>query len=121
MDEIRIYDATTHVGYGFPKESLKQALKWNPHVIVAQGTSTDPGPFYLGSGTSYTDDANVKRDLKPIISSAKSLRIPFICSVGGAGADVHVERVLKLVNEISSEENLKLRMELWVKTSLRKV
>jgi len=110
LDEIRIYDATTHVGYGFPKESLEQALKWEPHAIVAQGTSTDPGPFYLGSGTSYTEDANVKRDLKLIISSAKSLGIPFICSVGGAGADIHVEKVLKLVDEISREENLKLRI-----------
>jgi len=110
MDEVRIYDATTHIGYGFPEESLKQALKWDPHLIVAQGTSTDPGPYYLGSGKSYLTDANVKRDLDLIISGAKHFGIPFICSVGGAGADIHLKRILKLVNEIAKENKLKLRV-----------
>lgn len=40
----------------------------------------------------------------------KRFNIPFICSVGGAGADVHLKKVLKLVNKIAKENKLKLRV-----------
>jgi hypothetical protein len=110
LDEVRVYVPTTQIGYGFPIESLEVALKWEPHVIAAQGTSTDVGPYYLGSGTSYTEAECVKRDLKLIIKASKDLNIPFICSVGGAGADVHVENVFKLIDGICRELSIKLRV-----------
>lgn len=110
MDEIRVYDVSSQIGYGFPVESLETALKWDPHVLVAQGTSTDAGPYYLGAGTSYTESECVKRDLKLIIKASREFGIPFICSVGGAGADVHVEGVLGLINLISKELGIKLRI-----------
>jgi len=128
MDEVRIYDVTTHIGYGFPVDSLERALKWEPHALVAQGTSTDPGPYYLGSGESYTEVEGVKRDLRLIIKAAKDSGIPFICSVGGAGADTHVERVLRIVNEISKDLGMRLRVAVisgevgkdWLKQKLVK-
>lgn len=110
MNEVRVYDVTTQIGYGFPSQSLEVALRWEPHVLVAQGTSTDAGPYYLGAGTSYTEVEGVKRDLKLIIKAAKECGIPFICSVGGAGADVHVEQVFNIINMITKELGLKLRL-----------
>ncbi len=110
MNEVRVYDVTAQVGYGFPVESLEAALKWEPHVLVAQGTSTDAGPYYLGVGTSYTENEGVKRDLRLIIKAAKEYGIPFICSVGGAGADIHVENVFNLINIITKELGIKLRV-----------
>lgn len=105
-----MYAVTAQVGYGFPIESLETALKWDPHALVAQGTSTDVGPYYLGSGTSYTEAECVKRDLKLIIKASKDRGIPFICSVGGAGADMHVREVFKLVDRICGELGTKLRI-----------
>ncbi|MEM1983033.1 MAG: acyclic terpene utilization AtuA family protein [Sulfolobales archaeon] len=108
MDEIRLYDVSAQIGYGFPVESLEVALKWDPHVLVAQGTSTDAGPYYLGAGASYTEFEGVKRDLKLAIKAAKEHGIPFIFSVGGAGADIHVKEVFEIINQISKE--LKFRL-----------
>jgi len=110
MDEVRVYSATTHIGYGFPLESLEIAMKWEPHVIAAQGTSTDPGPYYLGSGESYTDFKNIRRDLKILLKTAKSSGVPFIFSVGGAGSDIHVDKVFREVDDISRELGIKLRI-----------
>ncbi len=110
MDEVRVYDVSAQVGYGFPADSLNTALKWEPHVLVAQGTSTDAGPYYLGAGASYTETEGVKRDLKLIIKAAKEFGIPFICSVGGAGADVHVEHVFDIIDAIVRELGIKLRL-----------
>ncbi|MGL4209010.1 MAG: acyclic terpene utilization AtuA family protein, partial [Candidatus Adiutrix sp.] len=53
MDEIKILSPTAILGYGFPEESFKAALDKNPHVIAVDAGSTDPGPYYLGSGVSF--------------------------------------------------------------------
>ena len=42
------------LGYGYAEESLKIGMTWEPHVIGCDGGSTDPGPYYLGSGKSFT-------------------------------------------------------------------
>jgi len=49
-------------------------MAWKPDLIFQQGTSSDPGPGYLGTGTSYADRAGIKHDLKRMICSAHKLR-----------------------------------------------
>ncbi len=109
MEELRICSPSAHVGYGFPESSLREALNLNPHFIIAQGTSADPGPYYLGSGRSYTERKGVKRDLELLICAAKERGVKLICSLGGAGARVHLERALEIVNEICRERGIKLK------------
>ena len=63
MKELRILSPTAILGYGFPMESFEEGMKRKPHVIAVDAGSTDPGPYYLGAGKSFTDRNSVKRDL----------------------------------------------------------
>jgi len=109
--ELREYAATSFLGHGVNKESLDIAIRrYDPDVIVAQGTSTDPGPYFLGSGKLVMAREVLKRDLALIIKASKEKKIPFIVSAGGAGADIHLNEVIKIVDEISREENIKLKI-----------
>lgn len=113
MEEIRILQSS-QMGYGnLSQESIAEGLKWKPHVIVGQGTSTDPGPGYLGSDEMYpyVGKINKKRDTGLALVAAKKNGIPFIFSVGApAGANIHLEWMLRVINEIARENDLKLRI-----------
>src|SRR4051794_29766792 len=101
-----MYTATPHVGHGIDTRSLHEALTWGPEVVVAQGTSTDPGPYYLGTGTSYMQRREVKRDLRTLITACRSAGVPFIVSLGGAGDNRTLERELATIDEIAHEERI---------------
>lgn len=79
-------------------------------MIGCQGTSTDAGPFYLGEGKSFLDPANVKNDLRIVLGLALKLKIPFVCSLGGAGADVHLEEALSIVKSLANEEGWHIKV-----------
>ncbi|MDR2945469.1 MAG: 3-methylaspartate ammonia-lyase, partial [Candidatus Adiutrix sp.] len=67
MREMKILSPTAILGYGFPEASFNEGLRRNPDVIAVDAGSTDPGPYYLGSGHSFTDRQAVKRDLALMI------------------------------------------------------
>ena len=83
MEEIRILSTTAILGYGFPMESFVEGMKRKPHVIAVDAGSSDPGPYYLGAGKSFTDRNSVKRDLEIMIPAGIEAKIPVI--VGTAG------------------------------------
>ncbi len=113
LTEIRILSPTAILGYGFPLASFQAGLDRNPHVIAVDAGSTDPGPYYLGAGKSFTQRSAVKRDLRYMIEAALSRKIPLIIgSAGGSGAKPHVEWNLAIVEEILTE--LKLTAQLAV-------
>ena len=73
--------------------------------------STDPGPYYLGSGKSFTDRSAVKRDLSLALQKALAHKAPFIIgTAGGAGSKVHVEWLKEILLEISKEKSLKYKL-----------
>jgi len=95
------------LGYGYTEEALENAFLQNPDVIGVDAGSTDPGPYYLGSGTSFTDRNAVKRDVELALPRAVNSRIPFIIgTAGGAGAKEHVEWLCKIIDEIAAEKKL---------------
>ena len=53
-EEFRILSPTAILGYGFPAESFRRGIQRQPHLIACDAGSTDPGPYYLGSGKSFT-------------------------------------------------------------------
>lgn len=113
LEELRILSPTAILGYGFPLSSFEKGMARDPHVIAVDAGSTDPGPYYLGSGQSFTDRAAVKRDLKIMIPAAKRAGIPIIIgSAGGAGAESHLRLTLDIIKEILVEEHLKLKIAL---------
>lgn len=104
LTELRILSPTAILGYGFPLPSFRAGLDRNPHVIAVDAGSTDPGPYYLGAGESFTQRSAVKRDLRYMIEAALNRKIPLIIgTAGGSGAKPHVEWNLAIVEEILIE------------------
>ncbi len=111
MEELRILSPTAILGYGFPMESFIEGMKRKPHVIAVDAGSTDPGPYYLGAGKSFTDKNSVKRDLEIMIPAALEANIPVIIGTGGGcGGRPHVEFNLEIIKEIAKEKNLTFKL-----------
>lgn len=112
-EEFRILSATAILGYGFPEESFLEGMKRNPHVIAVDAGSTDPGPYYLGAGESFTDRDAVKRDLEIMIKNGLSHNIPVIIgTAGGSGGEVHLNWCKEIIYEIAKENNYNFKLAL---------
>lgn len=113
MKELRLLQSSA-MGYGNVSwESIQRGLELDPHVIVGQGTSSDPGPNYLGSVElhPYVGRRNRKRDLGLILRAAHEAKIPFIFSGGSpSGSDLHLTGVLEVVNEMCKENGWTFRI-----------
>lgn len=112
-EEFRILSATAILGYGFPEESFLEGMKRKPHVIAVDAGSTDPGPYYLGAGESFTDRDAVKRDLEIMIKNGLSHKIPVIIgTAGGSGGEVHLNWCKEIIYEISKENGYNFKLAL---------
>ena len=112
MKEYRILSPSGIVGYGFPEESFRAGVALKPDLIACDGGSTDPGPYYLGSGIPFTNATAVKRDMTLMLKAACELGIPLVIgTAGGSGADVHVSREVEIVRQIAKEEKHKKNMK----------
>ncbi len=109
--ELRVLSPTAILGYGFPQRSFERGMRKNPHLIAVDAGSTDPGPYYLGAGKSFTSRQAVKRDLEFMLTAAVGTAIPLIIgTAGGAGARPHVEWTEDIIREIARERGLSFRM-----------
>ncbi len=117
--EFKVLSPTAILGYGFPRESLERGISFEPDAIAVDAGSTDPGPFYLGEGVSFTSEDSVKRDLRLLLRVSKRLGIPLlISSAGGAGAKPNVEWTLRILKDLSKSEDLKLKVAIiWADVS----
>lgn len=106
-DEFRILSPTAILGYGFPEESFLEGMKRKPDVIAVDGGSSDPGPYYLGAGISFTDRNAVKRDLEHMLVAGVKNNIPVVVgTAGGSGANAHLYWCVDIVKEIAKEKKL---------------
>jgi len=106
MKCVKVLSTTAILGYGFPMASFEAGMKLNPDCIAVDAGSTDPGPYYLGAGVSFTDYLAVKRDLAIMIEAGLKNHIPVLVgSAGGSGAKPHLDWNLKIVYEIAKELN----------------
>ena len=113
MKELRILSPTAILGYGFPLKSFEAGMAKKPDVIAVDGGSTDPGPYYIGSGKSFTDRTAVKRDLQIMIKAALNHKIPVIVgTAGGSGAKSHLDWCADIVREIAVEDKLSFKLAL---------
>lgn len=111
MKEMKILSPSGIVGYGFPEESFLAGVAMKPDLIACDGGSTDPGPYYLGSGIPFTNATAVKRDMTLMLKAACELGIPLVVgTAGGCGADVHVAREVEIIREIAKEQKLSFKM-----------
>ena len=109
--EYRILSTAGILGYGFPEESFRRGVEMRPDLIACDGGSTDPGPYYLGSGTPFTNETAVERDLRLMLDAAMALKIPLVIgTAGGSGADVHVAREVGIVRRLAKEKGYSFKM-----------
>jgi len=108
---LKILSPTAILGYGFPDASFEEGMRRNPDLIAVDAGSSDPGPYYLGAGVSFTDRGAVTRDLDRLLPGAIAHGIPlFIGSSGGSGGEPHLAWTLGIVREIAAKRGLRFRM-----------
>ncbi len=99
------------LGYGYSEEALNIAFSEKVDYVGVDAGSTDPGPYYLGKGISFTDDNAVKRDLSLALPKALEHKAPFIIgTAGGAGAKAHTDRLIEIIKEIAKEKGLSFKL-----------
>lgn len=109
--EIRVVAVNGMLGYGYELSSLQAGVAERPDLMGCDAGSTDPGPYYLGTGRSLVRTDQIYRDLKPALVSAARNGIPFVIgSAGFAGAKPNVNLTVEVVHRISREEGLKLKL-----------
>lgn len=110
-EEFRILSTTAILGYGFPMASFAAGMRRKPHLIAVDAGSTDPGPYYLGAGVSFTDRSAVKRDLEIMLTAATEQDIPVVIgTAGGSGADAHLAWCQQIIEEIAKEQHIHFNM-----------
>jgi hypothetical protein len=112
MTTVRILSFVNHIAPAADiQAAIDRAFEWGVDAIVAQGTGKDWGAYWQGSGQQM-DTHNFKNNVRPYIHAALQHRVPFIFSVGIAGADVHVDECLERVDELAVEEGWALNIGL---------
>lgn len=112
-EEFRILSTTAILGYGFPKASFDEGMRRKPHLIAVDAGSTDPGPYYLGAGVSFTDRNAVLRDLEIMLLAGVPAGIPVVIgTAGGSGAKPHLLWCREIIEEIAKKHGLRFKMAL---------
>ena len=108
---MKIVALTGILGYGYSEQALEIAFSEKVDYVGVDAGSTDPGPYYLGSGKSFTNRDNVKRDLSLALPKALKVKAPFIIgSAGGAGSSNHVNWLKDIIEEIAKEKRLSFKL-----------
>ncbi|AGP51753.1 acyclic terpene utilization AtuA family protein [Streptomyces rapamycinicus] len=90
------------------RTAIERAFEWGVDVIVAQGTGSDWGPYWLGSGEMPA--ADVATNVEPYVEAAVEHGVPFVFSFGIAGANVHLERNLAQFDALCERRGWDLRV-----------
>jgi hypothetical protein len=108
---VRVLSATGMLGTGFSEESLRAGVASGAVAIGCDAGSSDPGPYFLGTGElSRSIQAN-KRDLDLIVTTGREAGIPVaVGSAINAGADAQLREAVRLVHEIAHERKLSMKL-----------
>ncbi|MFM0513400.1 MULTISPECIES: acyclic terpene utilization AtuA family protein [unclassified Paraburkholderia] len=110
-DELRIMAVAGNLGYGFPEASLRNGIARKPHVIGADNGSSDPGPYYLGSGKSLIKREQLRRDLGLSLKAARDAGVPYVIGTAGtAGGKPHMEEFLDVLDEVTRRDGLRYKL-----------
>lgn len=113
MTQAKLITPLGMLGYSYAQGSFLAGLERKPDFIGVDGGSTDPGPYYLGAGTSFTSRGAVKEDLRGMILGGRRLRVPVVVGTcGGAGGEPHLQWVRSIAQEIAREEDIHFKMAL---------
>jgi hypothetical protein len=108
---MRILAGTGILGYGFADESLAAAVVGGLDLVGCDAGSTDPGPYYLGSGEPLCPRAAVKHDLARLAAAARACGAPLVIGTcGGAGTDAQVDDLFAILCEALGETGAHARV-----------
>lgn len=108
--KLRVLSFLNHVpATKDPTPMIERAAEWGIDYIVSQGTGKDFGPQFLGSGTQFPV-SNFVENIRPYITAAHRLQVPFIMSVGIAGARTQLHECLEGFNRMCVEEGLEFNV-----------
>ena len=111
MPVIKSFRPRRFSATGSRKNLSRPVSRSRPDCIAVDAGSTDPGPYYLGAGKSFTSRAAVKRDLEFMLAAAMELSVPCIIgTAGGCGAREHVEWNESIIREIARSKGYSFRM-----------
>lgn len=100
----RVVSACGALGYGYPKESLEEALRGRIDAIISDAGSMDAGPYYLGTGTEYFEREAVKADFRHMVAAGQKSGAPVILgSSGMAGDNRNLDWMLDVAKEVFAE------------------
>ena len=108
------------LGYGFPESSLQNAIEVGLDLIAVDAGSSDPGPYYLGSGKTFCNDEMVHRDLDLLVDAQqRSGATMVIGSAGGAGTDTHLQQTYAILQDCIRRRGKQTRVAV-ISSELRK-
>lgn len=111
MEPITILAPTGTLGYGFDPAALERGMAFSPALIGVDAGSTDPGPYYLGSGQPLVPRIAVERELEILLGAALSAGIPLVVgSCGGSGSRPHLMWTAEIVRDLARRHNWHFRM-----------
>jgi hypothetical protein len=111
MTQIRYLSPTGILGVGFSENHFRAALSRELAFIGCDAGSTDGGPANLGGNKPFFSRAAIKRDLRILVTGARSIDVPLLIgSCGGSGGNWNLDWVREIVQEIAHEENLHFRV-----------
>jgi hypothetical protein len=111
MGSITILAPTGTLGYGFDPEALARAMAFKPALIAVDAGSTDPGPYYLGTGEPLAPRIAVERELEQLLAAALRAKIPLLVgSCGGSGSNRHLEWTAAIVRDLARRHGWRFRM-----------
>lgn len=111
MDEVIGLAPSGSMGSGYNLDAFKRGLGANPHFIGQDAGSTDMGPYYHGTGTTFLPLATYRYDLSIMLRAARERRIPLI--VGSAltsGSNGSLAQAVDIVRDVAHEDRLSFRM-----------
>lgn len=111
MKEIKILCPTAALGFGCPIESFEEGLKRMPDAIGVDAGSTDPGPYYLGTGQTILGWGPQKKDLEIFLAAQQKHNIPLIIgSAGGPGCLSVLNETISIIEEIARDNNYHFKL-----------
>ncbi|EXJ53396.1 uncharacterized protein A1O5_13385 [Cladophialophora psammophila CBS 110553] len=100
---FKIFAPTPILGYGYNVDEFWHTIIEDaPEAIIADGGSTDPGPYMLGTGKTLCTNASITRDITPFLEACANYKTKvLISSAGGAGSNEQVDQLVDIIAGIA--------------------
>jgi Acyclic terpene utilisation family protein AtuA len=111
LASVRLMFTTGMLGSGLSEELVMRGIGLGVDAILADGGSTDSGPYYLGAAEPKTTESAVAEDLRILLTAARAADIPLVIgSCGTNGSDNGVNWIKDMVIEIALKGDLEFRL-----------